>query len=159
MTEPLPPGLYEVLVTEVLAGQLAEIEERLVVGAGEVRAAEAADRVALHLGRVVERAIDGAPEDQRVDVAIAVARELVERVAELVASRSGDLAGERPVEPGQVLRSIARRRPDGTADVIDEPLIPLLDTTLLTNAPGEPGVGHQIRAEVEVSSADRIDVA
>lgn len=36
------------------------------------------------------------------------------------------------------------------------PLIPLLDTTLLTNAPGEPGVGHQVRAEI--ASADRIDL-
>ena len=35
------------------------------------------------------------------------------------------------------------------------PLIPLLDTTLLTNAPGEPHVGHQIKA---IASADRIDV-
>jgi len=37
-----------------------------------------------------------------------------------------------------------------------EPLIPLLDTTLLTNAPGEPRVGHQLRTEIQ--SADRIDV-
>ena len=36
------------------------------------------------------------------------------------------------------------------------PLIPLLDTTLLTNAPGEPRVGAQILTEME--SADRIDV-
>ena len=36
------------------------------------------------------------------------------------------------------------------------PLIPLLDTTLLTNAPGEPRVGSQILAEIE--SADSIDV-
>ena len=60
------------------------MEEQLVVTAGEVRAgevlaAEVADRVALHVGRVVERAIDGAPEDQRVDVAIAVAWDLVTR--------------------------------------------------------------------------------
>ncbi|MDP9225855.1 MAG: DEAD/DEAH box helicase family protein, partial [Actinomycetota bacterium] len=36
------------------------------------------------------------------------------------------------------------------------PLIPLLDTTLLTNAPGEPRVGKQILTEIE--SADAIDV-
>jgi superfamily II DNA or RNA helicase/HKD family nuclease len=156
VTEPLPPGLYEVLVTEVLAEQLAQVEDWLVVTAGEVRAAEVADRVALHLGRVVERAIDGAPEDQRVEVAIAVARDLVARLAELVAVRSGDLGVERPVSPGSVLRSITARRPDGTPDVLDEPLIPLLDTTLLTNAPGEPRVGSQVLAEV--ASADRIDV-
>ena len=32
----------------------------------------------------------------------------------------------------------------------------LLDTTLLTNAPGEPGLWSQLRSEIE--SADAIDV-
>ena len=36
------------------------------------------------------------------------------------------------------------------------PLIPLLDTTLLTNAPGEPTLWSQLRSEIE--SADAIDV-
>jgi hypothetical protein len=60
------------------------------------------------------------------------------------------------VEPGTVLHAILQRRPDGTPQPITEPLIPLLDTTLLTNAPGEPRVGRQIEAEIH--SADRIDL-
>ena len=158
VTDSLPPGLYEVLVTEVLAERLAGIEERLVVSTGGVRSAEVADRVALHLSRVVERAIDGVGDEDRVDVAIAVARDLVARLVELVAARARPpgVAAERPVEPGEVLRSITARRPDGTPDEIAEPLIPLLDTTLLTNAPGEPRVGSPVLAEV--ASADRIDV-
>jgi superfamily II DNA or RNA helicase len=55
-----------------------------------------------------------------------------------------------------VLRLVAGRQPDGLAETIPAPLIPLLDTTLLTNAPGEPRVGHQI--EKEIRSTDRIDV-
>jgi len=35
-------------------------------------------------------------------------------------------------------------------------VFPLLDTTLLTNAPGEPNLWSQLRSEIE--SADRIDV-
>ena len=35
-------------------------------------------------------------------------------------------------------------------------MIPLLDMTLLTNAPGEPRVGHQLLTEIY--STDRIDV-
>ena len=46
--------------------------------------------------------------------------------------------------------------PDGSPESIPVPLIPLLDTTLLTNSPGEPRVGHQI--QTEIASADRIDV-
>ena len=41
-------------------------------------------------------------------------------------------------------------------EAIAEPLIPLLDTTVLTNAPGEPRVGSQVLAEI--GSADRIDL-
>jgi superfamily II DNA or RNA helicase len=55
-----------------------------------------------------------------------------------------------------VLHSVVGHLPDGQQESIGEPLIPLLDTTLLTNAPGEPRVGHQLLTEIH--SADRIDV-
>ena len=55
-----------------------------------------------------------------------------------------------------MLRAVRGLLPDGTPETIAAPLIPLLDTTLLTNAPGEPRVGHQILAEI--ASADRIDL-
>jgi len=60
------------------------------------------------------------------------------------------------MEFGQVLHSVVGHLPDGRRDSISEPLIPLLDTTLLTNAPGEPRVGHQLFTEIH--SSDRIDV-
>ena len=66
------------------------------------------------------------------------------------------LAAEIPIAPGQVLQSILRHRPDGTPEIVERPLTPLLDTTVLTNAPGEPAVAHEVRAEIP--SADGIDV-
>jgi len=60
------------------------------------------------------------------------------------------------VDPAMVLRAIGVVQPDGTVKVAESPLIPLLDTALLTNAPGEPRVGHQVMAEID--SAERIDV-
>jgi superfamily II DNA or RNA helicase/HKD family nuclease len=51
---------------------------------------------------------------------------------------------------------LLRRLPDGRSHAIERPLTPLLDTTVFTNAPGEPAVGHELRAEVP--SADAIDV-
>ena len=63
---------------------------------------------------------------------------------------------DEPVDPGQVLVALLRRRPDGRPDPIARPLTPLLDTTVFTNAPGEPAVGHELRAEVP--SADAIDI-
>ena len=92
-------------------------------------------------------------ERRRIDVGVEVARQLLVRLDELIA---GDTTPDSPVQPGSVLRAITGRRPDGRHAHIDEPLIPLLDTTLLTNAPGEPRVGSQLLTEID--SADRIDV-
>jgi len=69
---------------------------------------------------------------------------------------TADLSLEIPTEPGQVLYALLTRRPDGSVEPIERPLTPLLDTTVFTNAPGEPTVGHELRAEVH--SAESIDV-
>jgi superfamily II DNA or RNA helicase/HKD family nuclease len=119
-----------------------------------LRPPEAADRIALHLARVVERAIGAIDESERTAIGIDLARRLIGLIVEVVSA--GDLGAERPVIPGEVLRSIVGHMPDGRRESIVAPLIPLLDTTLLTNAPGEPRVGHQVLTEIY--SADRIDV-
>ncbi len=66
------------------------------------------------------------------------------------------MKADAPIEPGSVLHAVLAHMPDGTPETIPEPLIPLLDTTLLTNAPGEPRVGNQLLTEIH--SADRVDV-
>ncbi len=91
--------------------------------------------------------------EERVEKGIALARQLVDEIA-AVATKATD--GEKPITPGAVLRAVLSRLPDGSPEEISEPLIPLLDTTLLTNAPGEPRVGRQLLTEIH--SADRIDV-
>lgn len=148
-----PRGLYEAIITKALEQELTNLPPELSVDAPAIRPAEAADRVALHLGRVVKRALDGVPDSERVQRGVALARVLLEHVDAAVAG-SADL--ESPIEAGKVLRAVLGRRPDGQLEAIAGPLIPLLDTALLTNAPGEPRVGSQLLAEVE--SADRIDV-
>lgn len=146
-------GLYEDLITEMLAGRLESALGGSAATA-DLRNAEAADRLALHVARVVERAVASLPDDDRAAVGTQIARRLVELIAE--EPQRAALLQERPIEPGRVLRAIRESGPDGRIRDIDQPLIPLLDTTLLTNSPGEPRVGHQILAEIP--SADRIDV-
>jgi superfamily II DNA or RNA helicase/HKD family nuclease len=147
-------GLYETLVTEALAEQLAALDARREARRSPLHEGEAADRLALHLARVVERAIAALDPDQRVERGTALARRLVDVIVE--ETEKTTLVPERPVSPAHVLRSIAGKLPDGRPETIPAPLIPLLDTTLLTNAPGEPRVGNQVLAEIH--SADRIDV-
>lgn len=150
----LPRGLYELLLTEHLDGRLAAGGAAGEPELADLRDAEAADRIALHLARVVERAVDGLPARERARAGVELAR----RVVALLAGEgdAGALLPERPVPQARVLRAVRARRPDGAPASIEAPLIPLLDTTLLTNSPGEPRVGHQLLAEI--ASADRIDV-
>jgi HKD family nuclease len=146
----LPNGLYESLLTDLLSEQLDGPDVDRI----PLRDAEAADRIAWHLASVIERAIDTLPDDVRVAAGIKTARRVIEQLAADL--ESDGLQLQRPAEPGSVLRAIRKRLPDGTFANIAAPLIPLLDTTLLTNAPGEPRVGHQI--QTEIASADRIDL-
>ena len=148
----LEPGLYETLVTEGLKVQLDQLADRLPTEQRSLQSAEAPDRIAWHLSRQIERALADVGDDERVAVGLSVARALLGRLGELVEVDRSAL----PVDPATVLHAILRRRPDGNPEVIDEPLIPLLDTTLLTNAPGEPSLWNQLRSEIE--SADGVDV-
>ncbi len=147
-------GLYEELISEALERELSNLPGDLVPLRAALRGAEAGDRLALFLARIVERAVDDLAEKYRVKRGLALARALVTTLANELGRE--DIRQEAPVEEEPILRAILMRQPDGSPESIEAPLIPLLDTTLLTNAPGEPRVGHQVLAEI--GSADRIDV-
>lgn len=147
-------GLYEVLITERLIAELNDLEPNLIPQRGLPEPEEVADRVALHVSRVIERELRMVGAKERIAESAKIARAVLEVLrAHLPREQADD---ERPIVSGELLRSIAHRRPDGTAEIIPSPLVPLLDTTLLTNAPGEPRIGQQILAEI--ASADQIDV-
>jgi superfamily II DNA or RNA helicase len=150
----LAHGLYELLVTQLLDEQLRNPQVEGTPDVDEIRTAEAADRIALHVSKVLETAIESAPDEKRRDVGVELARRLIDQIATLAGEK--ELARLQLTNPAKVLRAIRRKLPDGQLEHIPRPLIPLLDTTLLTNAPGEPRVGHQI--EAEIASADRVDL-
>jgi superfamily II DNA or RNA helicase/HKD family nuclease len=150
--EELASGIYETLITEGLKAQLEELAERLPSRQRELRSAEAPDRIAWHLSKQIEIALADVGDTNRVKVGLTVARALLDRLGELVAVDPAVV----PISPATVLHAVLRRLPDGRPQEIDEPLIPLLDTTLLTNAPGEPSLWNQLGSEIE--SADAIDV-
>jgi superfamily II DNA or RNA helicase len=155
-SDSLKPGLHEALLTRGLEELLTQLRDAtLLADVAELRDAEASDRMSRHLASVLARAIDRAPEGKRSDEAVRIAVALIHRLQALMDGK-GDLSGDEPVDPGRVLVALLQRLPDGRPQPIERPLTPLLDTTILTNAPGEPAVGHELRAEV--SSADAIDV-
>jgi len=151
---PLPPGLYQTLVTELLASRLEQLSDALTAERIPLHVAEAADRIALYVNGLVQRALAATDEAQRLRVGLQLADAILDEI--LAHTSAGSLRDQRLLAPGMVLSAIVQRNPDGTPKRIAQPLIPLLDTTLLTNAPGEPRVGHQLRSECD--SADRIDI-
>jgi hypothetical protein len=114
--------------------------------------ADAADRISWHLGRLIERALLDIGDRDRVRIGLEVARSLLDRLGEIVGIDDDSALAS----SGTVLHAVFRLNPDGSAARIEPPLIPVLDTTLLTNAPGEPTLWSQLRSEIE--SADQIDV-
>lgn len=150
------PGLYEALLTARLQEMIDRLtDDRLVAEIGSLANSESSDRVSRHVARLLARAIEALPEDRKAERAVNLAAQLIGHLETLTEANLG-LSNEQPIAPGRVLESLLRLRPDGSPEVVERPLTPLLDTTVLTNAPGEPAVAHEIRAEVP--SADGVDV-
>jgi superfamily II DNA or RNA helicase/HKD family nuclease len=121
---------------------------------------EAADRIALHVSRIIEQSVAELPESDRTTMGIHLARELIQQLAELIgqdgeSDRQSGLRRALPLATGDVLQAVLPRNLDGSPHSLEQPLTPLLDTTLLTNARSEPSLGKQLRSEIP--SADRID--
>ncbi len=150
----LPRGLYEKLIDEALEVRIGDLTAELSAQRAPLRPAEAGDRIAWHVGRIVELAVNGLDEKTRTSGGLELARKLIEQVAGSVGIPS--LLAHRPVEDESVLHAVLRKHPDGSSEALPAPLIPLLDTTILTNAPGEPRVGQQVKTEIDSASA--IDV-
>jgi superfamily II DNA or RNA helicase/HKD family nuclease len=159
----LPRGLYETLLTEALGARIEQLGAGHLPLLAALPDADAADRLAMHVAQVVERAVSVLPEGQRAQRGVLLARELIGHLVDALglAEAGNDtsrdaLRDEQPVPTAQMLVAVRTLTPGGEPETLKPPLIPLLDTTLLTNAPGEPSVGRQIVEEIE--SADRVDI-
>ena len=151
-----PDGLYEMFITLGLKAQITTLPEELVITRA-LESPEAADRFALHLSKQIERVIQSIPKEKRVEFGAALAAKIID----LVGSEIGNVAlsPEVPATPPMILHGIARRRLDGEVEKIPDPLIPLLDTTLLTNARDEPRIGSQLKAEIASSESVNVIMA
>lgn len=147
-------GLYEDILTPRLLARI----EHAALSPGQLRIddldhAEAADRLALHVSRLIEQGIDSLPPDKRIQAGSELLREIGSRLMSMTPRVAVD--EELPEADARVLRSLLPVGIDGAPTPIRQPEIPLLDTTLLTNAPTEPSLARAIISEIE--SADSID--
>ena len=160
----IPPGLHESIITDRLATQLARERALPVkITAHALPDADAPERLASHVESVVRRAISDFDAEGRAALGTRLVREVVDLVDRYASAHGSPgvgsdeaATGDGPVEPPRLLREVAPIRPSGASEQIPHPIIPLLDTTLLTNSPGEPVVGRQIASEL--ASSDRVDI-
>ena len=145
--EPIP-GSYEALLTRRLLAALKTLDGSWAHQLDKLDAAEAADRLALHLSRVIEKVLAAMSNEQRVAAGTQLIGELI---VQALQGKPSVLLGEVPDPTGQLLSQVARRQPDGSAAFVKSPVVPLLDTSLMTNAPGEPRLGAQLISEIPSS--------
>ena len=74
-------GLYESLITEALNRELESLDsDNLSVHKRKLHPAEASDRLALHLGKVVISALSSVNDKDRVEVGVQLVRDLIKRI-------------------------------------------------------------------------------
>ena len=148
-------GLYDHLVDRGLSRRLSDLEDRrLVAECSRVDPVDLPDMVGDLLGDHGARVLRAVPADQRAPLAarlLAAVVDVSRRHARGTLDEDAEL-----VEPVSRLTAVEELAPTGDPVTIRRPLTPLRDTVLMTNAPDQPAVGHEIAAEIE--SADRIDV-
>ena len=103
-------GNYEALLTKRLLAALQAMDDSWAHQLDKLDAAEAADRLALHLSRVIEKVLAAMPNEQRV---AAGAQLIGELIVQALQGKSSVLLGEVPDPTGRLLTQVARRHPDG----------------------------------------------
>lgn len=138
-------GIYESLLTDELRARLVALNGFSV----ETRTVDDADEPAVlarHVRLALVRALESERNRDRRQEIVNDLLALVDAGDEKVTLKTEQLMSvRRPAAPGrQIVRSIAR------------PATPLSDAALLTNAHGEPALGHELRAEL--ATANRVDL-
>jgi superfamily II DNA or RNA helicase/HKD family nuclease len=141
----LPEGLYESVVSSRLLERLAQRQDLFQ----QIAAVDEADQPHVLAGHVTDAVLRGLHSRRRPD----------ERVA--LIARILDLLEEPEQSPiGGVRQLLSLTTPSGPGatriDASRRPSTPLSDAALLTNAPGEPGVGSELRAEL--ATCDEVDL-
>lgn len=138
--EGLPAGAYESLHTRGLERALRAVPQALPQF-GDLDAAEAPEVLARHVADAVRRALQGVAHEQRL-----------ERINDLLGGVADDADAVVALE--QLLALAVPEAPG--VHRLARPATPLSDVALLTNTPGEPSLGAELRAEL--GSADSVDL-
>ncbi|MEV4338421.1 DUF3427 domain-containing protein [Streptomyces sp. NPDC049590] len=144
-------GVYEALVTRRLQDRL----QQLGTAGWKAVEAEVSEEstphvLARHIGEAVRIHLSQLPHDQQVNAANAIMRSLVSHTG---GPGVGEVVETIADGPRQLL-ALAKQEAPGVFAL--RPLTPLSETSLITNAPDDPSLGAELRAEL--ATADRVDL-
>lgn len=142
-------GVYESLLTERLFGQILQRGD-LHAEFGNVDEAEQALALARHLMSLIERSLKSAPNAE-------TRLELFRRIIGVLPQVSASEEALHTLEPHHISRLDELRPTSALTDgLLPRPVTPFSDTALMTNAPHEPTLAAELRAEL--ASADQVDL-
>ncbi|MET8979112.1 DUF3427 domain-containing protein [Streptomyces sp. NPDC004539] len=150
MSQPVP-GVYEELVTEGMQAQFAQLDK---AGwkpiQGEVSAESSPHVLARYIGNAVGRRLSQLPHDKQV----AAANQIMQALIRSAPDPDVDEAMTTIADGPRQLLAMAEQEAPGVFAI--RPLTPLSETALITNAPDDPSLGAELRAEL--ATADRVDL-
>jgi superfamily II DNA or RNA helicase/HKD family nuclease len=144
-------GVYEELVTHRLQTQMGQLDATgwKAIDA-EVSKESTPHVLARHIGEAVRLRLSRLPHERQV----AAANQIMRSVTAVDPDPDPDeVAGAIADGPRQLL---ALAKPEAPGVYAIRPLTPLSETSLITNAPDDPSLGAELRAEL--ATADRIDL-
>ncbi|MFI2432440.1 DUF3427 domain-containing protein [Streptomyces sp. NPDC018693] len=147
----LVAGVHERLVTQDLRDQLQGLEAAgwKAIDA-EVSEESTPQVLARHIGEAVGSRLARLPHKRQVAVANQILRALTDSAPDPDVDEVRNVIADGPRQ----LLALAEQEAPGVFAL--RPLTPLSETALITNAPGDPSLGAELRAEL--ATADRIDL-
>ncbi|MFF3332288.1 DUF3427 domain-containing protein [Streptomyces sp. NPDC002888] len=144
-------GVYEQLITQDLHDQIEGLEASgwKAINA-EVSAESSPHVLARHIAEAVGRHLSQLPHKKQVAAANQIMRSLAASAPDADADEALSAIADGPRQ----LLALAEQEAPGVYAV--RPLTPLSETALITNAPDDPNLGAELRAEL--ATADRIDL-
>ncbi|MER6618439.1 DEAD/DEAH box helicase [Streptomyces xantholiticus] len=146
--DPPVTGLYEQLITLRLENQLKGLTSDRWHAIDDAVGPESSPHViARHVAETTRRVLERLPAAERVHAA----NHILESMSTIDGAREWvDLVADGPRQ----LLAIAEQEAKGVYAI--RPATPLSDTALITNSPGDPSFGFELRAEL--ATADRVDL-
>ncbi|VEG28557.1 DUF3427 domain-containing protein [Actinomyces howellii] len=139
----LRPGVTEALRTRELDRRLDQLKADIETRTKRIDDAEVPERYARHVADIVRIYIDSLRQDER--------QEAVDRILSAI-----DCADQAPLGQQQIVALLPRGKVVDRDYIERRPETPLNDAALLTNAPQDPSMNSELRAEL--ASADQVDL-